>query len=97
MEHRFFQPIDFDRLKRCEIEPPFVPQIRDRDDTNGFDRFFTNQPIDSYQAESYPQGGDADFPDFSYHNAELRSADEGRMGHNDEQMMGTHLHTSVSS
>jgi len=105
MEHRFFQPIDFERLKSGEIEPPFVPQIRDRDDTNGFDRIFTNQPIDSYQAESYPQGGDADFPDFSFHNAEtqlMRSAEDGRMGLNDEHNMaylhnmGTNLHNMAS-
>ena len=73
MEHGFFLPIDFDRLKRGELEPPFVPQIRDRDDTNGFDREFTNQPVDVYQTDSFPQSGDADFPGFSYLNAESRS------------------------
>ena len=70
MEHPFFAPIDFEKLKRCEIEPPYVPNIRDQDDTNGFDRCFTQQPIDSYSAlESY-HGDDGDFPDFSYQNAE---------------------------
>ena len=70
MDHPFFAQLDFEKLKRCEIEPPYVPRIRDQDDTNGFDRCFTQQPIDSYSAlESY-QGDDGDFPDFSYQNAE---------------------------
>ena len=70
MEHEFFASIDFDRLKRCEITPPYVPRISGRDDTNGFDRVFTEIPINSYQPESYPNRDEGDFNGFSYRNAE---------------------------
>lgn len=70
MEHEFFASIDFERLKRCEITPPYVPRISGRDDTNGFDRVFTEIPINSYQPESYPNRDEGDFNGFSYRNAE---------------------------
>jgi len=70
MEHEFFASIDFERLKRCEITPPYVPRISGRDDTNGFDRHFTEIPINSYQPESYPNRDEGDFNGFSYRNAE---------------------------
>jgi serine/threonine protein kinase len=45
--HRFFAGIDWDKLYRRQITPPFIPQIQD-DDTKFFDTEFTREiPVDS--------------------------------------------------
>jgi RAC serine/threonine-protein kinase len=48
--HQFFAPINWDRLQRREISPPWAPQINDTHDTSQFDREFTSMPIFSPQS-----------------------------------------------
>lgn len=46
----FFSSIEWDKLFRGEIEPPWVPSIQNRLDTSQFDKEFTNMPIFSPQS-----------------------------------------------
>jgi len=47
-EHPFFETIDFGRLYRKEILPPYKPQVRSDHDTSMFDPQFTDMPpVDS--------------------------------------------------
>ena len=39
--HEFFSEMDFEALYRKEVEPPFRPVIRDRNDLSNFDAEFT--------------------------------------------------------
>uniref|UniRef100_A0A1I7YWD2 non-specific serine/threonine protein kinase n=1 Tax=Steinernema glaseri TaxID=37863 RepID=A0A1I7YWD2_9BILA len=41
----FFAPIDWDKLYRKEIEPPFKPQISSMTDTSYFDQEFTSEQV----------------------------------------------------
>uniref|UniRef100_A0A914IB75 non-specific serine/threonine protein kinase n=1 Tax=Globodera rostochiensis TaxID=31243 RepID=A0A914IB75_GLORO len=41
----FFRPIDWDRLYRKEIEPPFKPQLNSESDTSYFDAEFTREAV----------------------------------------------------
>lgn len=49
-EHIFFAEIEWDKLSRGEVPPPWKPQIRGSMDTSQFDREFTNMPIFSPQS-----------------------------------------------
>ncbi|GLD53384.1 protein kinase C eta type isoform X1, partial [Lates japonicus] len=49
--HKFFADIDWEKLNRREIEPPFKPRIKTPEDVNNFDPDFTQEeptltPID---------------------------------------------------
>lgn len=37
-KHEFFRDLDWDKLARSEIKPPFVPKIRDEKDLKYFDK-----------------------------------------------------------
>mmetsp|Transcript_46124 Transcript_46124/g.51579 ORF Transcript_46124/g.51579 Transcript_46124/m.51579 type:complete len:678 (+) Transcript_46124:142-2175(+) len=43
--HRFFDSIDWEKLQRGEIAPPWAPQISSSQDTSQFDSEFTSMPI----------------------------------------------------
>eukprot|EP00357_Protocruzia_adherens_P027917 CAMPEP_0115011738 /NCGR_PEP_ID=MMETSP0216-20121206/24250_1 /TAXON_ID=223996 /ORGANISM="Protocruzia adherens, Strain Boccale" /LENGTH=349 /DNA_ID=CAMNT_0002380521 /DNA_START=159 /DNA_END=1208 /DNA_ORIENTATION=- len=66
-EHPWFAEVDFDKMARREIAPPFVPRITGKDDISYIDRGFTDMPCSSVGS------GDGTlnehYPDFSF-NAE---------------------------
>lgn len=41
--HPYFADIDWDKLRRLEIAPPFVPEVKGADDTSQIDPSFTRQ------------------------------------------------------
>ncbi len=43
MGHEFFAGMDFERLGRKELPPPFVPQVSSDTDTANFDPYFTSE------------------------------------------------------
>jgi hypothetical protein len=45
-KHLFFRHIDWDKIARLEVQPPFKPRIRDRLDVSNFDKQFTNQKVE---------------------------------------------------
>nr|XP_061824833.1 protein kinase C eta type-like isoform X3 [Nerophis lumbriciformis] len=68
MVHAFFENIDWERLNRREIEPPFKPKIKAPQDVNNFDPDFTKEtpkltPIDNPHIAVLNQ---EEFEDFSY-------------------------------
>jgi len=45
--HKFFENIDWVKLEKKEITPPFKPKIRYQGDVRNFDKMFTDMPITS--------------------------------------------------
>ena len=45
--HKFFESIDWVKLEKKEITPPFKPKIRYQGDVRNFDKMFTDMPIGS--------------------------------------------------
>ncbi|EPB68068.1 protein kinase domain protein [Ancylostoma ceylanicum] len=41
----FFKPIDWEKLYRKEIEPPYKPSVQSETDTSYFDKEFTSAPV----------------------------------------------------
>merc|ERR1711907_470901 len=86
MTHPFFASIDWEKLERKEITPPWKPEIADNMDTAYFDERFTSEPVSpTYQSASY-RGGSAGlrhFDGFTYWqednlNAEANDGDISR-------------------
>ncbi|XP_058442953.1 titin-like isoform X2 [Malaya genurostris] len=68
--HSFFESIDWQKLERRQLEPPFKPQVRHPLDTQYFDKQFTRErarltPIDRNILASMNQ---AQFEGFTYTN-----------------------------
>lgn len=53
--HPYFDSIDWDKIYKKEIEPPFIPSIKNENDVSCFESDFTNQPA----ADSLPEGSGA--------------------------------------
>lgn len=71
--HTFFTGIDWDKLNRRELDPPFKPRIKTAEDVNNFDPDFTQEeptltPIDDAIIPSISQD---EFRDFSFTSPEL--------------------------
>ncbi|XP_041927693.1 protein kinase C eta type-like isoform X1 [Alosa sapidissima] len=75
VSHTFFAEIDWEKLNRREIEPPFKPRIKTAEDVNNFDPDFTSEepiltPIEDPLIASSSQD---EFRDFSFTSEELLS------------------------
>ncbi|KAK7140372.1 hypothetical protein R3I94_012854 [Phoxinus phoxinus] len=74
--HPFFTGIDWDKLNRRELDPPFKPRIKTAEDVNNFDPDFTHEdptltPIDD---DIIPSINQDEFRDFSFTSSELLNA-----------------------
>jgi len=66
-KHPFFAPLDFDRLIKKQIQPPFVPEVRGEDDTSNIDSMFTEEPVSIEEDEPAGEtGGGQSFEGFTY-------------------------------
>uniref|UniRef100_A0A096LSS0 Protein kinase C n=1 Tax=Poecilia formosa TaxID=48698 RepID=A0A096LSS0_POEFO len=73
ISHSFFTGIDWEKLNRREIEPPFKPRIKTPEDVNNFDPDFTQEeptltPIDDPVIPSINQD---EFRNFSFTSPDL--------------------------
>ncbi|XP_075874173.1 protein kinase C eta type isoform X2 [Nelusetta ayraudi] len=73
VSHAFFATIDWEKLNRRELEPPFKPRIKMAEDVNNFDPDFTQEeptltPIDEPLIPSINQ---EEFINFSFTSPEL--------------------------
>lgn len=72
--HEFFKDIDWDRLYKKEIKPPYVPKISSQLDLSNIDKTFTREapketPDDRSTFLSQAiSNNEVDFDDFSYKN-----------------------------
>jgi serum/glucocorticoid-regulated kinase 2 len=62
--HRFFAGVDWEKLYKKEVKPPFIPQIKD-DDTKYFDTEFTSEAAVHSVAEVF-QDTDNNFDNFEF-------------------------------
>ncbi len=47
-QHRFFRPLEFDRLLAKKIEAPWKPALRDPLDTSNFDPYDEDDDVEPY-------------------------------------------------
>jgi len=66
--HPWFQDIDWDKLLRLEITPPFKPKVRSADDLQNIDKEFLNENINENVFADAPRApvGKDDFGGFTY-------------------------------
>uniref|UniRef100_A0A183D9N9 Serine/threonine-protein kinase Sgk3 n=1 Tax=Gongylonema pulchrum TaxID=637853 RepID=A0A183D9N9_9BILA len=68
--HPFFAQIDFEKLEKKEIKPPYVPRVNGEMDLSQIDREFTSQQPNSESlipSKTYEMHrGDVDFQGFSF-------------------------------
>ncbi|KAI2655377.1 Protein kinase C alpha type [Labeo rohita] len=71
-EHPFFRWIDWDRLERLEIQPPFKPRSGGKKGEN-FDKFFTSAPsaLTPSDPDVLAAISQEEFQDFTYINPEF--------------------------
>lgn len=69
-KHVFFRHIDWAKVAKREVQPPFKPRIRDRLDVSNFDKQFTSQKVElSPTDDSFLMNLDQTmFDGFSYTN-----------------------------
>lgn len=51
--HPFFKGINWDKVLRKEVDPPFRPRIRDEEDTGNFDKVFTEEKVMDSMTSNY--------------------------------------------
>lgn len=64
--HPFFKGIDWDKLYRKEVDPPFKPTVLSKDDTSQIDPMFLNEKAVDSLVESAPLGDEAHFDGFTF-------------------------------
>jgi len=70
-KHPFFASLNFDKLKKKEIAPPFKPESREgKLDTVNVDEEFTRETPKDTPVMASTLSGQAEFPDFTYKGAD---------------------------
>jgi len=70
--HPYFSAIEWERLEKREVRPPFVPDVKDKTDFSQFDSDFTDQPVNSLYAPSeLSRTIQEQFQGFSFYDSQL--------------------------
>merc|ERR1712045_369884 len=66
----FFKPIDFNKLEKKQIVPPYKPKLKNPMDVSYFDTAFTDEPVKltPIDAQFLAKVNQAQFKGFSYTN-----------------------------
>lgn len=65
--HSFFRDIDFEKLYKKQVVPPFKPRVAAAGDTSNFDEIFTNEmPKDSYEEARLSESIQKQFVGFTF-------------------------------
>ncbi|GFR27916.1 putative protein kinase C delta type homolog [Trichonephila clavata] len=72
-DHQFFSTIDWEKLEKKEIPPPYKPRVTSDSDTRNFDRQFTCLPptLEPIESEILPLINQGQFQGFSYTNPHI--------------------------
>jgi serine/threonine protein kinase len=66
-EHEFFKDIDWDKLYKRKVEPPFIPDPDDGGETaKNFDTEFTSEKVEDSFAVNVKGEKDANFDEFTF-------------------------------
>ena len=67
MNHPFFVDINWVKLLKREIRPPFIPQLKNADDVEYFSKEFTDMaPVEGERDRSVAVSHITNWTDFSY-------------------------------
>lgn len=81
--HPFFKDVDWDKLVRREVAPPYKPQVTSEEDTSNFDPEFTQAPtnlVSGISSTPLSPGIQAKFQGFTYVDDTLDSHMQSRLG-----------------
>lgn len=65
-EHPFFASIDWSKLSKRQVDPPYVPRIQSEYDLSNIDREFTREPAQETPDEYNKYLKDVKFDNFTY-------------------------------
>ena len=65
--HSYFKDVDWEKAWNKELEPPFVPELKDEMDLKYFDKGFTDERVESF-AEEEPSSQNVVFKGFTFVN-----------------------------
>jgi len=65
--HSYFKDVDWEKAWNKELEPPFVPELKDEMDLKYFDKGFTDERIESFTEEE-PSSQNVIFKGFTFVN-----------------------------
>ena len=82
MSHPWYAAIDWDKLARKEVKPPWIPPVKSAEDTTQIDPMFLDEPIKKEDTKITQKTVDDDFNGFTFvGNSEL---DDGGGGGGDQ-------------
>ena len=69
-KHRYFVGVNWEKAWKKELEPPFIPEIKDELDLKYFDKGFTEERVESY-SDIEPSSLTDDFKGFTFVNKSI--------------------------
>lgn len=72
--HPWFAGIDWDKLKRREVTPPFIPKTKGKNDLSNIDTEFTSEAAmeTPMETSALMKLHDTDFKNFTYVNSDIQ-------------------------
>eukprot|EP00343_Euplotes_focardii_P008749 CAMPEP_0205826130 /NCGR_PEP_ID=MMETSP0206-20130828/27723_1 /ASSEMBLY_ACC=CAM_ASM_000279 /TAXON_ID=36767 /ORGANISM="Euplotes focardii, Strain TN1" /LENGTH=110 /DNA_ID=CAMNT_0053125821 /DNA_START=881 /DNA_END=1213 /DNA_ORIENTATION=+ len=69
MSHPFFESIDWEKLQRLEVTPPYIPKVKKHDDLRHIDPMFKEEKVEDTPAKDglrYSEKEKNHFQEFTY-------------------------------